>query len=185
MASESAKLVFEPLTASHGVSKFTCGKQPLDDYLRKHALANQNASAARTYVAIMDGMVIGFYTLTAAQVERESAPQRVGKGLAKYPVPVILLARLAVHSDWQRKGVGPALLKNALLRAMQAADLVGARAVEVHAKDDEARSFYEHFDFLPSPVDQLHLFLLMKDIKAMTAANDSCGSKVPGQAAKR
>ncbi|MCI1278367.1 MAG: GNAT family N-acetyltransferase [Nitrospira sp.] len=86
------------------------------------------------------------------------------KGLGKHSIPIMLLARLAVDLRWQKKGVGAALLKDATLRTLQAADIAGIRALVVHAKDDSARTFYERFDFLPSPSDPLHLFILLKDI---------------------
>jgi predicted N-acetyltransferase YhbS len=88
----------------------------------------------------------------------------VKKGLGKHSIPIMLLARLAVDLRWQKKGVGAALLKDATLRTLQAADIAGIRALVVHAKDDSARTFYERFDFLPSPSDPLHLFILLKDI---------------------
>jgi GNAT superfamily N-acetyltransferase len=99
-------------------------------------------------------------------VSREETPTRVAKGLARHPVPVILLARLAIDRGEQGKGLGAGLLKDALLRAAQAADIIGCRAVLVHAKDHSARAFYQRFGFEPSPIDELHLYLLMKDIKA-------------------
>jgi GNAT superfamily N-acetyltransferase len=111
--------------------------------------------------------VVGYYALAAGSVEHEEVPARIRKGLARYPVPVILLARLAVDQQERGRGLGAALLKDALTRAARAADEIGARAILVHAKDDEARSFYEHFDFEPSPSDPLHLFLLMKDLRAL------------------
>ena len=92
-------------------------------------------------------------------------PERISKGLAKHPIPVILLARLAVDKDEEGTGLGKALLEDALTRIAQAADIVGARAVLVHAIDDEARSFYQHFEFEPSPVHDLQLMLLMKDLR--------------------
>jgi GNAT superfamily N-acetyltransferase len=110
--------------------------------------------------------VIGYYTFAAGSVRREDTPPRVAKGLGHYPVPIILLARLAVDRSEQGKGLGMALLKDALLRAVQAADLVGCRAVLVHAKDQTAQAFYRKFGFESSPVDALHLYLLVKDIKA-------------------
>src|SRR5206468_11500656 len=110
--------------------------------------------------------VVSYYTLAAASVRREETPARVAKGLAAHPVPVILLARLAVDRSEKGAGLGTGLLKDALLRTVQAADIVGCRAIMVHAKDEGARAFYERFGFEPSPVDPLRLFLLMKDIKA-------------------
>ena len=100
------------------------------------------------------------------QVEHIAAPERLTKGLARHPVPIMLLARLAVAISWQGKGLGSGLLKDAMLRTLQAADIAGIRAFAVHAKDDEARSFYQHFDFVPSPSDPYHLFRLLKDIWA-------------------
>jgi GNAT superfamily N-acetyltransferase len=110
--------------------------------------------------------VVGYYTLAAGSVRREDTPPRVAKGLGAYPVPVILLARLAVDRTEQVKGLGAALLKDALLRTIQVADLVGCRAILVHAKNDKARDFYRKYGFEPSPVDEFHLYLLMKDVKA-------------------
>lgn len=118
------------------------------------------------YVVPIEERVVGYYALSAASVEQDDAPTRVRKGLARHPIPVILLARLAVDQSEQGRGLGAALLKDALQRAGSAAGEIGARAVLVHAKDEEAKAFYEHFDFEPSPSDPLHLFLLMKDLRA-------------------
>jgi predicted N-acetyltransferase YhbS len=155
-----------PLDEQHDLSAFDCGVPALDNYLKKFALANQRSQAARTYVATRGGRVVGYYTLAAASARREETPARVAKGLAAHPVPVLLLARLAVASDEKGKGLGVGLLKDALLRAVQAADIVGCRAVMVHAKDAGAAAFYQRFGFEPSPSDPFRLFLLIKDIKA-------------------
>jgi predicted N-acetyltransferase YhbS len=155
-----------PLAARHDVSSFDCGAPALNHYLKKFALQNQRSQAARTYVATRGETVAGYYTLAAASVRREEAPARVAKGLAAHPVPVILLARLAVDGSEKGKGVGAGLLKDALQRAVQAADIVGCRAVLVHAKDEAAKMFYERFGFESSPSDPFHLFLLLKDIRA-------------------
>jgi GNAT superfamily N-acetyltransferase len=103
--------------------------------------------------------------VSAGSVSLEEAPARITKGLARHPIPVILLARLAVDKSEQRTGLGKALLKDALARIARAADIVGARAVLVHAIDERARTFYEHFDFEPSPIHELQLMLLMKDLR--------------------
>ncbi len=155
----------EPLEASHDTSAFDCGKPELTEWLRRYALGSHRAGSARVYVVHRGGGVIGYYALAAASVEREETPERVRKGLAKHPVPVILQARLAVDQQEQGQGLGSGLLKDALTRASQASDEIGARAVLVHAKDEEARAFYEQFDFDASPTDPLHLFLLIKDLK--------------------
>lgn len=114
--------------------------------------------------------VVGYYTLAAGSVGRADAPPRVTAGLGRYPVPVILLARLAVDVTELGKGLGRGLLKDALLRVAQAADIVGCRAVLVHAKDAAAKAFYERHGFEPSPTDPLHLYLLTKDLAATLAA---------------
>ena len=104
-------------------------------------------------------------------VTREDAPERLTKGLARRPVPIMLLARLAVDHRWQGQGVGNAFLKDAMLRTLQAADIAGIRAFAVHAKDDEARRFYLKFDFIPSPSpsDPMHLFVLLKDVRRIVS----------------
>ncbi len=155
-----------PLQASHDVTAFDCGVPALDNYLKKFALHNQQSQAARTYVATRGECVVGYYTLAAASVRREETPARVAKGLAAHPVPVLLLARLAVDVNEKGQGLGTGLLKDALLRAVQAADVVGCRAVMVHAKDEQAAAFYRRFGFETSPSDPFCLFLLMKDVKA-------------------
>lgn len=116
-------------------------------------------------MGLVDQTIVGYYALAVGSVEQENAPERVKKGLARHSIPIMLLARLAVDRHWQHQGIGAALLKDAVLRTLQAADIAGIRALVVHAKDDAARSFYDHFDFLPSPSDPLHLFMLLKDAR--------------------
>jgi GNAT superfamily N-acetyltransferase len=159
-----AKPRIEKLARDHAVEAFDCGAEPLDTYLRRFALGNQSAGAAQTYVAALDERVVGYYSLCTGQVEYGEAPERLRKGLARHPVPVVLLARLAIDRTWQGKGLGAALLRDALHRILAASDIVGVRAVMVHAKDEAARRFYEHFDFDPSPIEPLQLFLLVKEI---------------------
>ena len=161
----------EKLHRTHRVEEFDCGQPALNRFLVRYALQNQLANASQTYVAVRDERVLGFYTLVVGQVEHAAAPERVKKGLAKYPVPILLLARLAVDSRAQGLGLGAALLRDAMLRTMNAADIAGVRAFCVHAKDERARAFYEHFGFEPSPVDPLHLFLLVKDLRALSATD--------------
>ena len=156
----------EKLSESHDLSQFNCGKPPLDSWLKKFALINQRNDSAQTYVVHCGGAVIGYFSLAAGSVAKEEAPERIAIGLANHPVPVVLLARLAVDLTEQGKGLGSALLKDASLRIVQAADIIGARAVLVHALDEAARSFYERHDFESSPVDDMQLMLLMKDLKA-------------------
>lgn len=110
---------------------------------------------------------MGFHSLTVGSVEFWHAPNRVMKGLERHPVTVMILGRLAVDRLHQGKGMGSALLKDALLRTLSVSDIVGIRALLVHAKDDTARKWYLNWDFEPSPIDPLHLLLMIKDLKAM------------------
>lgn len=125
------------------VDTFDCGSPPLNLFLQRYALVNQKANSAQTYVCCQADKVAGFYSLAVGSVTLEDAPHRVTKGLARHPVPVMILARLAVDMTHQRKGLGQALLKDALLRTAQAADIAGIRCLLVHAKDDAARRWYE------------------------------------------
>ena len=136
-------------------------------YLKRFALTNTVAGIARTYVTTLSGepIVLAYYSLAAGSVEKSAVPERVGKGIPAHPVPVILLARLAVDQKFQGNGVGKGLLRDALQRAVAAAEVVGIRAILVHAKDPAAAAFYAKFGFVSSPTDPLHLMLLMKDLR--------------------
>lgn len=162
-------LHIEKLTRQHAVEEFDCGQDVLNRFLIRFALINQQANASQTYVALANQTVIGFYTLVVGEVALEDAPERLKKGLAHHAVPIMLLARLAVSSAWQGKGVGAGLLKGAMRRTVQAADIAGIRAFAVHAKDDAAVAFYQHFDFVQSPTDPLHLYVLIKDLRRAAA----------------
>ena len=156
----------EAISDHHDVSRFDCGgHESLNDWLKRFALTNQRNESARTYVVHRSGMVVGCYSISAGSVSVEEAPTRISKGLARHPIPVILLARLAVDKNEKGAGLGRALLKDALVRIAQAADIVGARAVLVHAIDEQASKFYLHFGFEPSPIHELQLMLLMKDLR--------------------
>ena len=158
-------LRIEKLSRGHEVDSFDCGREALNRFLIRYALQNQQAEASQTYVALSDEEVVGYYTLVVGQVEYSGASERLTKGLARHPVPMMLLARLAVATSWQGKALGSGLLKDAMVRTLQAADIAGIRAFAVHAKDDDARAFYLHYDFVPSPSDPYHLFRLIKDIR--------------------
>jgi len=153
------------LQSHHAVEAFDCGRDSLNRFLLEPALQNQLSGGAQTYVGLADETVIGYYALAVGSVEQEQAPERVKKGLAKHAIPIMLIARLAVDLQWQKQGVGAALLKDAMLRTLQAADIAGIRALVVHAKDEGARTFYERYDFIPSPTDPLHLFIVLKDVR--------------------
>lgn len=154
----------EKLRREHVLDNFDCGKEDLNHFLQRQAWSNQQAHSTQTYVLAKEFTVFGYYSLAAGSVSHDEATERVKKGLARHPIPVILLAHLAVDVSLQGKGVGAALLKDALLRTAQAADTIGARALLVHAKDDRVKAFYQHFTFEPSPSDPYHLLLIMKDL---------------------
>jgi len=155
-------LRIEKLERHHAVDGFDCGSDALNRFLTRYALVNQSAGASQTYVALAEQSVVGYYSPVVGQVEYAAGAERLKRGLARHAVPIMLLARLAVAADWQGKGLGAGLLKDAMGRTLQAAELAGIRALVVHAKDEQARSFYERFDFLPSPTDRYHLFRLLK-----------------------
>jgi GNAT superfamily N-acetyltransferase len=160
----------ERLTPDHDLSGFDCGTPSLNVWLVRFAWPNQQADAAKTYVACRGTRVVGYYSLVAASVQRNEAneaPHRIVKGLASHPVGTVLLARLAVDQGEKGQGLGKALLKDALSRVAQAAEIVGVRAALVHALDENAKRFYQHFDFEPSPVNPMHLMLLIKDLRAL------------------
>jgi GNAT superfamily N-acetyltransferase len=161
----TASLSIEKLNRSHDVEQFTCGQPELDRFLARHALQAQQANSSQTYVAVSDGEVLGFYTIVAGEVQHADAPERVVKGMPRHPIPLLVLARLAVHSKAQGRGLGAGLLLDALGRTLQVADVIGVRALAVHAKDDRAVEFYRHFGFMPSPTDARHLFMLIEDIR--------------------
>jgi len=155
----------EKLRRDHPVDSFTCGRDELDRFLIRYALGNQQANASQTYIGLHDQDVIGFYSLVVGEVAFGDAPERLTKGLARHPVPIMLLARLAVSTTWQGRKIGSGLLKDAMLRTLQAADIGGIRAFAVHAKDEPAKQFYERFGFVPSPTDPFHLYRLIKDLR--------------------
>ncbi|MBF0239178.1 MAG: GNAT family N-acetyltransferase [SAR324 cluster bacterium] len=159
----------EPISSIHRCELFDCGNSALNDFLKKYALQNHANNSARTYVATRDLKVVGYYSLAYGSVTPMEAPPRITKGLGQYPVPILLIARLAVDIQEQGKGMGKGLLKDALGRAIQASEIAGLRAVVVHAKDEQAKAFYERYDFVSSPLNQFHLYLLLKDLKKTIA----------------
>jgi predicted N-acetyltransferase YhbS len=158
-------LHIEKLDRRHTVERFTCGQPELDRFLIRHALQAQQARSSQTYVAVRGGDVVGYYTIVASEVKHADAPARVAKGMPRHPIPLLVLARLAVPTEMQGKGLGAGLLLDALGRTLQVANMIGVRALAVHAKDDGAAAFYEHFGFARSPTDARHLYMLIKDIR--------------------
>jgi GNAT superfamily N-acetyltransferase len=159
----------EALAADHETEAFDCGSPAQTDWLRKHALQAQQAGTSRAYVTCPVGtrQVVGYHALAAGSVERQAAPERVQRGTGQHHIPVILLTRLGVDVKEQGRGLGKALVKDALQRAAVAGNDIGVRAVLIHAESEQARDFSMHLaEFEPAPTDPLHLFLLMKDLRA-------------------
>jgi len=148
----------EPLGADHELDTFDSGMPPLDHWLKKRARANQADDASRTYVVCVGRRVVGYYALAAGSVVHGAATGAVRRNMPD-PVPVALLGRLAVDRAWQGKGLGRDLTRDAILRVLGAADIIGVRAILVHAISDEARGFYERCGFSPSPIDPMTLMM--------------------------
>jgi predicted N-acetyltransferase YhbS len=148
-----------PITARHDTSGFTCRHDALNQWLRRRALANAASGATRTYVVCTeDRRVVGFYALAAGSMNLESAPPRLRRNMPD-PLPVIVLGRLAVHEEWSGRGIGSGLLKDAVLRALQACNIIGAGALLCHAIDGEAKAFYAKHGFVESPHQALTMML--------------------------
>ena len=159
----------EPLAKHHRLDEFHSGEPALDEWLKRHARAAQASGSARVYVATLDDgeTIVGYYALAAAQIASEDATDRALKGQPQArPVPAILLARLAVDQSHQGAGLGRSLLRDVLLRCVEAAEAIGARVLLVHAKHDAAKAWYLRYGFEESPTDPLHLVMLMKDVRA-------------------
>ncbi len=153
-----------PLDQTHDISKFDCGKAPLTDWLRNQALKNEGRGS-RTYVVSVGRTVIGYYALAAGAVERDRAPSNIARNMPD-PIPIFVLARLAVDRGYHGQRIGEGLLKDALKRALGASVEIGARALVVHAVDDEAVNFYVQYKFKPFPTDARTLYLPLVHIAA-------------------
>jgi GNAT superfamily N-acetyltransferase len=152
----------EKLRADHDLSQFDCGEPALDDWLRRRALPNEESGASRTYVVCAGPRVVGYYALAVGAVAHGEAPGRVKRNMPD-PVPVMIIGRLAIDKDFQGKKIGPGLLRDAVLRTLQAADIAGVRALLVHAISERARKFYEDCGFIASPVDPLTLMITVAE----------------------
>lgn len=155
----------EALNTQHILDDFDCGHDALNAWLKHRALKNEASGASRTYVVRHQGHVVAYYTLATGAVQCAHAPGRVRRNMPD-PIPVMVLGRLAVHVDWQKKGLGCDLLADAIRRTLQAADIAGIRTLVVHALSDEAKRFYERFGFQSSPTDPMDLMINLKDARA-------------------
>jgi GNAT superfamily N-acetyltransferase len=166
MGAVSALRPPEPLTAEHNLDEFQCGKAPLDEWLRRRARANQATGASRTYVVCDGRRVVGYYALASGAITVESAPGRFRRNMPN-PIPVAVLARLAVDSAWHGRGIGRALFRDAASRVAYAADAIGIRGIVVHAISAEAKNFYIALGFDPSPSEPMTLMVTLADIRAV------------------
>jgi GNAT superfamily N-acetyltransferase len=155
----------EPLGVEHQLEGFDCGKPALDDWLLRHARQAQGSGSAKTFVVADGARVAGYFSLTVGQVDTLDAPERIRKGMGQYPVPVVILARLAVSRQDQGRGMGFGLLQDAIRRTMLIAEQAGIRAMLTHPIDEEAAKFYTRFGFIASPLREQQLLLLLKDAR--------------------
>ncbi len=154
----------EHLTSEHDVSGFDCGIPELDNWLKRRARQNEAIGASRTFVITAGGRVVGYYALATGAVSRAQATGRIRRNMPE-PVPVMVLARLAVHREYQRTGLGVSLLKDALLRTLQASEIAGIRAVLLHAVSESSKRFYLHHGFAESPIDPMTMMMSLEDLE--------------------
>jgi GNAT superfamily N-acetyltransferase len=157
----------ELLAGEHLLEGFDCGSRALNNWLVHRALRNQSSGTSRTWVVIEveTGEVVAFYASSTASILRSSAPKRIGRNQPE-EIPAILLARMGVDSEHQGRGLGAALLKHFMLKAIEVAQSVGVRVVLIHAKDENAKNFYEHYGFVESPLDPLVMMMLLTDFSS-------------------
>ena len=156
-----------PLEPSHSLSDFDCGKPALNDWLVRHSRQAQGSGSAKTFVVTENSRVAGFFSLTVGQVDILEVPERIKKGMGRYPIPIVILARLAVNLTDQGRGIGRGMLQDAIRRTLLIAEQAGIRAMLTHALDEEAERFYLRFGFVPSPLRERQFMLLLKDAKKL------------------
>lgn len=161
----------EKLTTAHDLASFDSGEPALDDWLRRRALHNETSGASRTYVVCVGKTVVGYYTLAVGAVAHADAPGRMKRNMPD-PLPVMVLGRLAVDTNVQRRGIGKGLLRDAILRTVQAAEIAGIRAILVHAISESAKRFYEECGFTASPIDPLTVMLPLAEAEKILNATD-------------
>ncbi len=164
----------QPLAATHDCTGFACGREALDTWLRRRALSNQASGASRTFVVCETGRVVAYYALASSAVAGALATGRLRRNMPE-PIPVVVLARLAVHRSWQGNGLGRALMQDAGQRIVGAADSIGIRGVLVQALDDAAKGFYQRLGFDPSPLDPMALMITLGDLRASLAGRVRSG----------
>jgi GNAT superfamily N-acetyltransferase len=158
----------QPLADHHDLAAFISGEPPLDDWLKRRARANQASGASRTFVLCQGARVVAYYALASGSIIVDAAPGRFRRNMPS-PIPVVVLARLAVDQDWQGRGIGRALFRDAARRVAHAADSIGIRGIVVHAISENAKSFYLTLGFDPSPLEPMTLMVTVADIRAVLA----------------
>ncbi len=161
----------EKLSTTHDLLSFDSGEPVLDDWLRRRALHNEASGASRTYVVCVGKTVMGYYTLAVGAVAHAEAPGRVKRNMPD-PLPVMVIGRLAVDKTVQRRGIGKGLLRDAVLRTVQAAEIAGIRAILVHAISEPAKRFYEGCGFTASPIDPLTVMLTVAEAEHILNGTD-------------
>ncbi|MGB0560481.1 MAG: GNAT family N-acetyltransferase [Spirulinaceae cyanobacterium] len=159
----------EKLNSDHQLADFDSGNLQLDDWLKRRAIKNELTGASRTYVLCIDQAVIAYYCLANGAIAQAVATGRVRRNMPE-PIPVMVIGRLAVDRHWQGRGLGRSLLRDAILRTLQAAEIVGIRAILVHAISEAAQQFYEKQGFVASPVDPMTLMIRVSDARAAIEA---------------
>lgn len=157
----------QALNAKHQLGDFDCGKPALNDWLIRHAMQAQSSGSARTCVVVEGARVVGYFSLAVGQADAMEVPDRIRKGMGRYPIPVVILARLAVSLQDQGKGIGVGMLQEAIRRTIGIADQAGVRALLTHPIDEEASRFYRRFGFESSPIREQQLLLLLKDARKL------------------
>ena len=155
----------EPLQPQHQLEAFDCGKPSLNDWLHRHARQAQGSGSAKTFVVADAGRVAGYFSLTVGQIDTLETPERIRKGMGQYPIPVVILARLAVAQNDQGRGIGVGLLQDAIRRTTLIAEHAGIRAMLTHPIDQDAARFYTRFGFVASPLREQQLLLLLKNAR--------------------
>lgn len=155
----------QPLDTHHRLEVFDCGKPALTDWLQRHARQAQGSGSARTFVVCDGERVAGYFSLTVGQIDTIEAPERIRRGMGQYPIPLVILARLAVDLDYQGQGLGFSMLQDAIRRTLAIAEQAGIRALLTHPIDAAAEAFYRRFGFEPTPENDRQLILLLKDAR--------------------
>jgi predicted N-acetyltransferase YhbS len=158
----------EPLASHHSLADFTCGIEALDDWLKRRAVANQTSDATRTFVVCLENKIVGYYALASGSINSQSVVGNFRRNMPN-PIPIVILARLAIDTSCQGRGLGRALFRDAAFRVVRAADTIGIRGIIVHAISTEAKSFYLALGFNESPIEPMTLMITLNDLRAYIA----------------